>query len=633
MKGKKMVPLNRKVGIAIVIGLFLTVFSIITYSAYVTRKEAVASAKNQALSIARDFSATTQIVIEEAMDVSRSVAYMFSVVGDMEMKGTISRSQAIALGEKVLFSNPNFLGLTMAFEPDAFDGKDMDFINTTGHDATGRFVSYLTKGENGKAAVDVLIDYETKERGPWYWEPKERMRDYLTEPVVYPVQGVDVTMVSCMTPIINNGTFLGVTGIDYPIDFMQKVVSEQDYYGGDYQLSIVSQGGVFAANKNHPDYIMKNIQEVYPKDYEAQLVTIHEGQTVVQMGADSLMVYVPLKIAQTGESWQVRFAVSRSLIMQRARALMRGQIIIGIIFLVASLLSIIWYISTLIKPVSGMVSIANAMANGDLSSKDEVNASNDEIGLLVDAFQEMKTKLSEIVTSTVESSEQIAAASAQLSSTSMSLSQAASEQASSLEEVSSTMEEIASNINNNTNNANVTTTYAQKSAKEIQRVNSASKESKEAVQKIASKITVINEIAMQTNILALNAAVEAARAGEFGRGFAVVASEVRKLAEHSKRAADEIVLETETSVAVTNNTEERLDAIIPEIEKTADLIEEISVASKEQTIGVDQVNLAIQELNNVTQQNSSVSEQVASSAEELSAQAENLKKKISFFKV
>ncbi len=567
------------------------------------------------------------------MDISRSVANILSVAGDENMKGSLTREQAIALAEKVLFSNEDFLGLTLAFEPNTFDDKDDKYRNTPGHDGTGRFLSYLTKGENNKAFVDVLIDYETKEKGPWYWEPKERMNDFLTEPVVYPVQGVDVTMISCMTPIINNGEFLGVTGIDYPIDFMQTMVGEQAYYGGQYQLCIVSNEGAYAANKNFPDRIMKNIKEIYPDDFDTQLAAIKKGETIVNLDDEKLDVFVPLQIAKTGINWQVRFSVDRSIIMKRANDLRRGQILIGFIFLLLSLFSTIWYVRRLVRPVSNMVDMANTIAKGDLAASTEFKTSNDEIGKLVDALQEMQSKIKEIVLSTIESAEQIASASSQLSSTSMSLSQGASEQASSLEEISSTMEEIASNITNNANNASITNNFAKKSAKEIQLVNEASKQSNMAVSRIAEKITVINDIATQTNILSLNAAVEAARAGESGKGFAVVAQEVRMLAELSKRSSDDIVQETQISVTVTGNTEERLNAIIPEIEKTADLIEEIAVASKEQNSGVEQVNLAIQELNNVTQQNTSVSEQVASSAEQLSAQAENLKKKIRFFKV
>ncbi len=633
MKKRNFTPLRQKLGIAISIGIFVSISAIISYSAYVTRKEAIASAQNQALSIAKDFSGKIQIEIEEAMDISRSVANIFSVSGDENMKGKLSRNDAVSLAEKVLYSNNDFLGLTLAFEPDAFDGKDEDFIDKPGYDSTGRFLAYLTKGEDEKAVVDVLIDYETEEKGPWYWEPKKRKTDFLTEPVVYPVQGVDVTMVSCMTPIMYKGDVLGVTGIDYPIDFMQHKVAEGDYYEGNFQMSIVSNEGVFAANKENPDWVMKSVKELFPDTYQQQIENIKGGKTIIEINSDRLNVNVPLYIARTGVTWQVRFAVSRSIIMHRARVLMRGQIIIGVILLLISLIAIIWFITKLIKPVESMVSMANTISQGDLVETIDVNTSNDEIGLLYDAFNNMRTNLKDIVSGIIDSAEQIASASSQLNATSQNLSQSASEQASSLEEVSSTMEEIASNVQNNTNNANETTSYAKRSSIEIKEVNKASKQSIEAARMIADKVSVINDIAMQTNILSLNAAVEAARAGEFGKGFAVVASEVRKLAELSKKAADEIVIQTQNSVDVTAETEECLNSIMPEIEKTALLIEEISAASSEQSSGVDQVNMAIQELNNVTQQNTSVSEEVAASAEELNSQADTMKQHISFFKI
>jgi methyl-accepting chemotaxis protein len=281
------------------------------------------------------------------------------------------------------------------------------------------------------------------------------------------------------------------------------------------------------------------------------------------------------------------------------------------------------------------VGIAEIIANGDLTInvEREFLERKDEIGTLAKALQNMGEKLKEVIGSVMLGSDNIASASLQMSSGSQQVSQGASEQASSAEEVSSSMEEMAANIQQNTDNAQEADKISQKVSDGVQKVGAASQDSLISIRDIAEKINIINDIAFQTNILALNAAVEAARAGEQGRGFAVVAAEVRKLAERSKIAADEIVALSKKSVDVTENASELMTGLIPEIERTAKLVQEIAAASMEQTSGADQVNTAIQQLNQVTQQNAAASEEMATSAEELSSQADQLKEIISYFKI
>lgn len=284
------------------------------------------------------------------------------------------------------------------------------------------------------------------------------------------------------------------------------------------------------------------------------------------------------------------------------------------------------------KPLANMIENVKQVSEGQLNIKIEHSNAKYELGVLSNSLKQMIDNFNEIVTEVKKGADIVAAASSELSATSEQLSESANEQASSVEEVSSTMEQMAANIDSNTSNAQQTESISLQVSKDISKVSQAAKESLDSVHAIAGKINIINDIAFQTNILALNAAVEAARAGEHGRGFAVVAAEVRKLAERSKIAADEIVTLANQSVKVTEESGELMFKIIPDIEKTAKLVQEIAASSLEQNNGAVQVNDAIQQLNNGTQQNASAAEEMSANSENLAAQAEQLKDTISFFK-
>ncbi|MCT4590280.1 MAG: methyl-accepting chemotaxis protein [Carboxylicivirga sp.] len=630
-KGRK-ISLKQKLSFYMVIGGILMVPSIIGYGVSVMHKEAIASAEEQTIALADKYSKIVQARLEIAMDASRAFADALSIVGDEKFKGSLTREQALAMGENILYSDNDFWALSIAFEPNAFDGKDADYANTLAHDATGRFLSYLTKNNN-KANREVLVNYDNTNDAPWYWEPKHNLTEYLTDPIVHTTHNTNVNLISCMAPIINDDSFIGVIGVDFTIDFMQHLVSQGDYYDGNFQLAIVSNSGKFVANRTYADRIGKDLTEFYPSDFKAQLSQLKDGQKNILHTDTSLVVYEPLYVGKSKNPWQVRFAVPHNYIVEHANELMWKQILIGVIILLIGILVSYLGVGRVLHPIKQMLLLANTIADGDLKTEVKVESKNDEIGDLHNAFLSMKKKLLQIVSEIKIGTEQISGASNQVSSTSMQLSNAATEQASSIEEVSSTMEEIASNVASNTGNAQLTSTIADKSSKGIQIVSDAGNNSQKSISDISEKISIINDIAVQTNILALNAAVEAARAGDSGRGFAVVAGEVRNLAELSKKAADEIIVQADNSVSIANNAGDTIAKVMPEIEKTAALLQEITAASIEQSSGVEQVNNALQQLNNLTQQNASVSEELASSAEELSSQAQNLEQLIAFFKV
>ena len=274
-------------------------------------------------------------------------------------------------------------------------------------------------------------------------------------------------------------------------------------------------------------------------------------------------------------------------------------------------------------------SVADQVADGDLTVQVKPLSDKDVMGL---ALERMIERLRGVVSDAISASDNVSSGSQELSAASEQVSQGATEQASSAEEASASMEQMAANIKQNADNAAQTEKIARQSAVDAETSGQAVNKAVDAMQTIAEKITIVQEIARQTDLLALNAAVEAARAGEHGRGFAVVASEVRKLAERSQTAATEIGEVSSETVKAAQSAGDLLTSLVPNIRRTAELVSEISAACREQDIGASQINEAIQQLDRVTQQNASASEEMSATSEELAAQAEELQTSIAFFR-
>lgn len=336
-----------------------------------------------------------------------------------------------------------------------------------------------------------------------------------------------------------------------------------------------------------------------------------------------------INIAAALEEEQLEASMKFDVIFQRVIILAAIVSAVGIIiaFILAALIT-----RSIRNPIVLCVEVSNRLADGDLTVQIE-SGGKDETGQLLSAMKQMVDQLKIIVGEVQGAAGNVASGSEELSSTAQQLSQGSSQQAAAGEEVSSSMEEMGSNIQQNADNAMETEKIAQKAAQDAEESGKAVNDAVIAMKQIADKITIIEDIARQTNMLSLNASIEAARAGEHGKGFAVVAAEVGKLAARSKEAAGEISALSGTTAKAAENAGAMLNELVPNISKTAELIQEISAASAEQNNGAEQISQAITQLDQVIQQNASASEEMASTAEELASQAESLQSSVAFFKL
>ncbi|WNG55708.1 methyl-accepting chemotaxis protein [Archangium gephyra] len=547
--------------------------------------------------------------------------------------GLTDRRLADAALRDVAEANPKVLGIWTTWEPNAFDGLDAKYVNTPGSDATGRYISNWSRG-SGRITLEPNVDYEKEGTGDYYLLARKTRRETIVNPYLYPVGGRPTLITSITVPIILDGKFVGTVGADISLEQIQKQVSEISAFEKGYAL-LVSNNGTFVA---HPSQ-ERRAKQLDDSPAEALVKTALSSGTARSgrvysevLGAGAIEVVVPIRIGETVTPWALAVFAPLDEVLAPVRELREFTILLGVLALLALGGAVLLVIRRITRPLETISSVATRIAQGDLTGRLE-HRSEDEIGVLADAFRSMRDRLAQVIADVRDGAAALSSAASQLSQTSQSLASRATEQAATFEEMTSNLETMSESIVKNADSSRQVETIAAQGAADAGKSSRAVTATVEAMNQIAAHISIIEEIAYQTNLLALNASIEAARAGEHGKSFAVVASQVRKLAEGSQTAARKISTVASDSVKIAEQSGHLLQALVPSIDTTSHLVKGVAATSSEQSTSVRQLNKAMLGLNDVTQQNAAASEELSSTAEEMAAQAEGLLQMVSFFRV
>ncbi|RQM47144.1 methyl-accepting chemotaxis protein [Paraburkholderia bannensis] len=618
----------------------ITVISI--RSAETQRSHAITSAKELAETNAAGVAEQLSSTFDTLSDASLAMIAM-------KKNGLANRVAADDILKSVLAAHDSYLGLGTVWEPNAFDGKDADFINTRESDKTGRYLTYWNR-TSGNIAAEPCTDYDAPGLdGEYYQKPHRTGHSSATEPHSAMAGGKQVMLTTLSVPIIDAGRVVGVTLADLALSKLEETIGKIHPYKTGYATLISSQGKVLASGGANQDAstLSQETLTAIATVRESGLASVSTTDNTTL--GDAVQVIVPVPIAASGQTWFLSITIPESQIMAGVHQTQIVAVLIGLACVLVVSTALLLSINKLVlSPLGGepqyAVELASSVGEGNLADTPTLRAAaaSSVMGMLVS----MRERLKDVVSDVRQNADSVAVASSEIAQGSLELSARTEQQAAALQQTSAAMEELTITVRANADNAREAsslalnaTKIARTGGKMVRDVVSTMGEINAGSRKVSDIIGVIESIAFQTNILALNAAVEAARAGEQGKGFAVVAGEVRTLAQRAAASARDVKELVQASVSAVEKGHEQVNqagdtvaVVVDEIEKVNALVQGIAAASHEQSQGLEQIVAAVGEMDDATQRNAALVEESTAAAEALRHQAITLQSTVGIFR-
>ncbi len=608
---------------------------------------------------------TVERRLNDAMNISR---LMRTTLLSLKRSGVADRAKLNDWLKSLLESNPNLIGVWIGMEPNALDGKDSDFVNSAGSDASGRFIPYWNRG-SGKAQLEALTAYD--DPGPdglYYQQAKRTGKEVIVEPYSYTVAGKSVLMVSLAVPVMEGGKFVGVAGVDIATDEIWNELKTAKPFGTG-SVFLISNGGLWAGYSN-ADHMGKPILQTNDRLKEA-MPAIREGKTYAHFSTSASLktevkqLFRPVDIGDTGTPWSVLINLPMNQI-EVPKEELRSFIAVGAVLLTAGLLLALWLSTRTIvgTPLRRIIATVEALTAGrqdvevrDRDRSDEIGSINKalqlfkenagrvaemeeqrrrdeaqaaerrrhELARMADRFEGTVGGVVASVTEQAElirtDSEGLSAIAEQTNAQAAAVASAADVASSNVQTVAAAAEELAHSIEEINQRIAASSRMANDAVGEVEKTNGTVSGLAQAAQKIGDVVNLIQSIAGQTNLLALNATIEAARAGEAGKGFAVVAQEVKNLASQTAKATEEIAAQIAEIQSVSGSAVGAIQAIGRTILGISETVTAVAAAAEEQGAATREISRNVQQAAAGTREVSTNIEGVTRAASETGSMA------------